>query len=125
VVVIASLNLRVDRKQRGRSAPGEQHRGNMINLTDKPQTKKERRKKQKRTALVICRDATQFWTTQAQFWQWVRELKIVKVKDHPLTGKFKLPYEESMVVLGNAVLNLAHRNHLKEVLSSRRFIKPR
>jgi hypothetical protein len=79
----------------------------------------KKEKKKKRTALVVCRNRNQFWTTQAQFWQWVREGLVVKTADHPLTGAFVREHEESMVVLGNTVLNLAHPNHLREALASR------
>ena len=41
-------------------------------------TKKKRKKK---TALVICKDRKQFWTTQTQFWQWVRDGVVVKTGD--------------------------------------------
>ena len=85
--------------------------------------KERSRKKKKRTALIVCRNGTRYWTTQSQFWQWVRDLKIVKIKDFPLTGKFSHPYEELMVSVGNSVLNLAHRNHLREALASRRYAK--
>lgn len=78
-------------------------------------------KKKKRTALVVCQDRKQFWTTQAQFWQWVREGVVVKTQDHPLTGCFCREHEELMVVLSNTVLNLAHPNHLNEALISRRM----
>jgi len=83
--------------------------------------KKEKRKKRKRTALVICRDRKQFWTTQAQFWQWAREGIITKTDDHPLTGTFRRENEELMVWLSNTVLNLAAPNHLREVLLSQRL----
>ncbi|HEY0321705.1 MAG TPA: hypothetical protein VGC66_12160 [Pyrinomonadaceae bacterium] len=82
-------------------------------------TKKEKKKK-KRTALVICRDRKQFWTTQAQFWQWVRDGVIMKTQDRPLTGIFLRDHEESIIVLSNTLLNLAHPNHLTEVLGARR-----
>jgi hypothetical protein len=36
----------------------------------------------KKTALVVCRDRKQFWTTQAQFWQWVREGVVVKTANN-------------------------------------------
>lgn len=85
------------------------------------QRKKIRRLK--RNAIIICQNETQFWTTQAQFWQWFREHKIKKIKDNPLTGKLIFPDEESMVILKNMVLNLAHPNHLSEVLSARRYMK--
>lgn len=77
-------------------------------------------KRKKRTALIICRDRKQFWTTQAQFWQWFREGIVVKLDDHPLTGAFVRENEELMVLLANTVLNLAHPNHLREALITRR-----
>ncbi|MBD0370030.1 MAG: hypothetical protein ICV60_04295 [Pyrinomonadaceae bacterium] len=81
---------------------------------------KKEKKKKKRTALVICRDRKQFWTTQAQFWQWVRDGIIMKTQDRPLTGVFLRDHEESIVVLSNTLLNLAHPIHLTEVLGTRR-----
>lgn len=86
----------------------------------KAAAKKERRKMKKRTALVVSRDRKEFWTTQAQFWQWVREGVVVKVADSPLTGHFVREHEEMMVLLSNTVLNLAHPNHMREALLSRR-----
>jgi hypothetical protein len=85
----------------------------------------KKKKKRKRNALVVCPDQKQFWTTQAQFWQWVREFKVVKLNDHPLTGKFTNADEGSLIILNNTVLNSVNRNHINEVLSSRRFMKPR
>lgn len=79
------------------------------------------KKKKKRTALVMCRDRKQFWVTQAQFWQWVREGVVVKTQDQPLAGIFLRPHEELMVTLNNTVLNLAHPNHLREALAARRL----
>lgn len=81
--------------------------------------KKKRRKK--KTALVVCRDRKQFWTTQAQFWQWVREGVVIKTGDQPLTGLFRREHEELLVLLSNTVLNLAHPNHMREALLSRRI----
>lgn len=85
-------------------------------------TKKEKKKKtkKKKTALVICRDRKEFWTTQTQFWQWVREGIVVKTHDQPLTGMFHREHEELMVIFSNTVLNLAHPNHMREALMSRR-----
>jgi hypothetical protein len=76
--------------------------------------------KKRKTALIICRNGKQYWTTQTQFWQWVREGSVVKREDHPLCGEFVREHEELMVVLSNTVLNLAHPNHLSEALASRR-----
>ena len=92
----------------------------IVNKSIKASAKKERRKKKKKTALVISRDRKQFWTTQAQFWQWVREGVVVKSGDEPLSGNFVRENEENLVVLSNTVLNLAHPNHLREALLSRR-----
>jgi len=81
---------------------------------------KKEKKKKKKTALVVCRNRKQFWTTQTQFWQWVRDGIVVKTGDHPLTGAFIREHEELTVVLSNTVLNLARPNHLREALASRR-----
>jgi hypothetical protein len=82
--------------------------------------KKLRKRKKKSTALVISRDRKQFWTTQRQFWQWVRDGVVIKVGDQPLTGQFLREHEELMVLLSHTVLNLAHPHHLREALLSRR-----
>ncbi len=80
---------------------------------------KEKKKKKKRTALVICRNGKQFWTTQTQFWQWVRDCTVVKTQDGPLTGVFMREDEEFLVLFSHTVLNLAAPNHLREVTLSR------
>ena len=83
------------------------------------QAKKKKRKK--KTALVVCRDRKQFWTTQTQFWQWVRDGVVVKTGDKPLAGAFVHEAEELNVILGNTVLNLSRPNHLREAMLSRRI----
>ncbi len=88
-------------------------------------TEQRRQKKRKCNALVVCRDRKQFWTTQKQFWQWVREGVVVKTGDAPLAGLFVRDHEELLVVLSNTVLNLACPNHLRESLQSRRAAKLR
>ena len=82
--------------------------------------RKAEKRKKKRTALVVCRDQKSFWTTQAQFWQWVRDGVVVKTGDKPLEGLFVHEAEELNVILGNTVLNLARPNHLREAMLSRR-----
>jgi len=84
-------------------------------------TTENKKKRKKNNALVICRNQKQFWTTQTQFWQWIRQGVIRKIGDQPLTGSFCREDEELMVVLSNTVLNLAHPNHLGEALLSRRI----
>src|SRR5215468_6024330 len=80
----------------------------------------KKKKRKKKTALVICRDRKQYWTTQTQFWQWVREGIVIKTGEQPLTGMFKREHQELLVLLSNTVLNLAHPNHMREALLSRR-----
>jgi len=82
--------------------------------------KDKKRRRKKKTALVICRDRKEFWTTQTQFWQWAREGVIMKTHDNPLTGMFWREHQELMVLISNTVLNLAHPNHMREALLSRR-----
>ncbi len=82
--------------------------------------KKVQRKKKKKNALIMCHDGKEYWTTQAEFWQWVRESVVLKVSDAPLRGKFIRPNEEYNVVISNTVLNLKCPNHLSEALASRR-----
>jgi hypothetical protein len=84
-------------------------------------TTKKKKAKKKKTALVVCRDRKEFWTTQAQFWQWARDGIVTKTQDNPLTGTFNREHEELMVLLSNTVLNLAHPNHMREALLSRRI----
>lgn len=84
--------------------------------------KKERKrlKRKKKNALVIGQNNQSFWTTQDQFWQWVRDRVIVKIGDYPLQGKFIRENEEYQVVISNTVLNLKYPNHLSEALFARR-----
>ena len=93
----------------------------VLRSTKMSSKKNNKKKKQKKTALVICRGGRQFWTTQTQFWQWVREAVVIQTGDNPATGFFCREHEELMVVLSNTVLNLAHPNHLREALLSRRL----
>jgi len=84
----------------------------------------KKKKRKKRTALILCRDRKRFWTTQTQFWQWVRGGVVIKTAEQPLTGIFKREYEELLVLLSHTVLNLAHPNHMREALLSRRTGMP-
>jgi hypothetical protein len=83
--------------------------------------RKAEKRKAKRTAQIVCRDGKRFWTTQAQFWQWVRDGVVGKTSDKPLSGSFVREAEELNVILGNTVLNLSRPNHLREAMRSRRL----
>ena len=90
---------------------------------EQKQIEKRQKRKQKKNALIVTHDKVEFWTTQKQFWQWIREGKIVKTADFPLCGHFVRKDEEKMVVFSNTVLNLACPNHLNEALSQKRLAK--
>ena len=79
-----------------------------------------KKKTKKKTALIVCRDGKEFWTTQKQFWQWRREGIVVQDGDQPLSGHYVRPNAEYEVVINNTVLNLACRHHLQEALAARR-----
>ncbi len=94
-----------------------------MNNEKKKKEKEERkllRKRKKKNALVMCHDGKEYWTTQAEFWQWVRESVVIKLSDAPLRGQFIRQNEEYNVVISNTVLNLKCPNHLREALASRR-----
>lgn len=92
----------------------------MVTAKKTSTNKDKKKKKKKKTALVVCSDRKEFWTTQTQFWQWVREGVVTKTADNPLTGTFNREHEELLVLISNTVLNLAHPNHMREALMSRR-----
>ena len=85
--------------------------------------KKQKVKRKKRTARIVCQDRSEFWTTQAQFWQWIRDRVIIKIQDNPLTGVFRHEHEPLMVVISNTIFNMKNRNHINEALLSRRLRK--
>ncbi len=80
-------------------------------------------RKKKKNARIICKDQSQFWVTQKEFWNWFREKKVEKISDSPLTGRFIIENDEKMIILANTVLNLSCPNHLNEALSQRKFRK--
>ena len=82
--------------------------------------KKLQRRKKKKNALIMCHDGKEYWTTQTEFWQWVRGCVVRKISDAPLRGKFIRRNEEYSVVISNTVLNLKCPNHLSEALYARR-----
>jgi len=98
----------------------KQIKPNILSTKSNNQQVAKRKKKKKKTALVICRNRKEFWTTQTQFWQWVREGIVSKTGEQPLTGSFNREHEELLVLLSHTVLNLAHPNHMREALLSRK-----
>src|SRR5205823_14776649 len=92
-----------------------------MNIRQKQRNDAKKTRRKKKTALIICRDRKQFWTTQTQFWQRVREGMIVKTGDHPLTGLFARDHEEMIVISSDTVLKLAHPNHVRDAMLSTRM----
>ena len=92
-----------------------------MNAVQRAKVQKKDARAKKKNALILCRDRKRFWTTQKQFWQWLREGVIVKTGDSPLTGAFVRRDEENLILVGHTVLNRACRVHLDEVLASRRM----
>jgi hypothetical protein len=78
----------------------------------------------KKTARIICANDNEFWTTQKQFWQWVREGLVDVVGHHPLTGRFAGRREKLLVMIRHIVLDNASPNHKHEVLSSYYKLRP-
>ena len=64
---------------------------------------KKKKKKKKKTALIRCRSGAEFWTTQAQFWQWVRDGVVEKCGDAPLSGVFMREHERHPGLWSNTV----------------------
>ncbi|MEZ5428792.1 MAG: hypothetical protein R2747_21285 [Pyrinomonadaceae bacterium] len=92
-----------------------------IRLKNEKRKERKRLKRKKKNALVVCRNGKEFWTTQDQFWQWVRDKVIIKTGDQPLRGNLVRQNEEYAVVISNTLLNLAYPNHLREALYSRKY----
>jgi len=77
----------------------------------------------KKTALIVCNGDKQYWITQKQFWNMVREGVVVQTGNFPLTGRFRGRDDQLLVTIQHTVLNKATPNHTREVLSTSRFRK--
>ena len=84
-----------------------------------PRQEPKRSHRKKKNALVISNDGKEFWTTQNQFWQWVREKVIIKAGDNPLRGNFVVPNGDKTLIAKNAVLNLSNQNGRQETLAKK------
>lgn len=81
--------------------------------------------KRKKNARIICRDGKEFWTTQKQFWRWIREGIVNFESNNPLTGRFRGKYDNLLVMIRHVVLSVAAPNHKDEVIDSYSKIKRR
>ena len=80
--------------------------------------------KAKKTARIVCANENEFWTTQKQFWLWVREGLVDVTGQKPLTGRFGGKREKLLVMIRHVVLDNASTNHKQEVLSTYTRLKP-
>jgi hypothetical protein len=80
--------------------------------------------KAKKTARIVCANENEFWTTQRQFWQWVREGLVDVTGQHPLTGRFGGKREKLLVMIRHVVLDKGSPNHKREVLDTYTRLRP-
>ena len=79
----------------------------------------------KKTARIVCANDNEFWTTQRQFWQWVREGLVDVTGQHPLTGRFGGKREKLLVMIRHVVLDNASPHHKQEVLERYSKLAPK
>lgn len=80
--------------------------------------------KGKKTARIVCANENEFWTTQKQFWQWVREGLVDVTGQHPLTGRFAGRREKLLVMIRHVILDKGSPNHKQEVLDTYTKLRP-
>lgn len=81
--------------------------------------------KVKKTALIVCNDGKEYWITQKQFWNMVRERVVEQTGDQPLRGRFRGRDDQLLITLQHTVLNKATPTHTSEVLGTARLKKSR
>jgi hypothetical protein len=78
----------------------------------------------KKTARIVCANDNEFWTTQSQFWKWVREGLVDVTGQNPLTGRFGGKREKLLVMVRHVILDTGSPHHKQEVLDSYTKLKP-
>ena len=79
----------------------------------------------KKTARIVCANENEFWTTQKQFWTWVREGLVDVTGQSPLTGRFAGRREKLLVMIRHVILDNGSPNHKREVLDNYAKQKPK
>lgn len=74
---------------------------------------------------MVCANNNEFWTTQKQFWTWVREGIVTYKSDNPLTGKFEGRREKLIIMVNHILLDDSNPDHKHEVIGSYGYQKPR
>jgi hypothetical protein len=80
--------------------------------------------KVKKTARIVCANDNEFWTTQKQFWQWVKEGLVDVTGQRPLTGKFAGKREKLLVMVRHVILDNSCPEHKQEVLKAYSKLPP-
>jgi hypothetical protein len=83
------------------------------------------KRKPKKNARIVCANDNEFWTTQRQFWQWVREGLVDVTGQQPLTGRFAGRRERLLVMVRHVILDNASPNHKQEVLDQYGKLPPK
>lgn len=79
----------------------------------------------KKTALIVCNNDKEYWVTQKQFWNMLREGVVVQTGDQPLRGQFRGRDDQLLIMINHTVLNKATPLHTAEVLQTLRVRKNR
>jgi hypothetical protein len=79
----------------------------------------------KKTARIVCTNGNEFWTTQKQFWQWVRDGLVDVTAQRPLTGRFGGRREKLLAMVRHIILDNANPEHKRAVLESYSKLKPK
>jgi hypothetical protein len=84
----------------------------------------DHRPTKKKNARIVCANDNEFWTTQKQFWLWVREGLVDVTGQHPLTGRFGGRREKLLVMVRHVILDNANPIHKHAVLDSYAKLPP-
>ncbi|HLG14614.1 MAG TPA: hypothetical protein VJH03_08965 [Blastocatellia bacterium] len=79
----------------------------------------------KKTARIVCANDNEFWTTQRQFWKWVRDGLVDVTGQRPLTGRFGGRREKLLAMIRHVILDNACPEHKREVLASYSKLPPK
>lgn len=82
------------------------------------------RPSKKKNARIVCVNDNEFWTTQKQFWLWVREGLVDVTGQNPLTGRFGGRREKLLVMVRHVILDNANPIHKQSVLDSYAKLPP-
>ncbi len=77
--------------------------------------------KVKKTALIVCNNKKEYWITQKQFWNMVREGVVIQTGNFPLTGQFRGREDQLLITIQHTVLSKATPHHTSEVLQASRL----